>query len=161
MTAAQILGSVVIAAIVTGAIKLVRDWRKRVHAEKVARRERLGPKFRELIGICQNMQGVATRLENDPAQEIAVEPDAIRQFRTRLDAIVEPDLAEMHKQVDDVLTEMTQWWGAATQVVGMTAQGQDVNPKIRNRIDDLAESVGGNLERIKDELKAQLKELEG
>ena len=41
--------------------------------------------------------------------------------------------------------------GAATQVVGMTAQGQDVNPKIRNRIDDLAESVGGNLERIKDE----------
>ena len=109
MTAAQILGSVVIAAIVTGAIKLVRDWRKRVHAEKVARRRTSRTQVQGTHRYLPEHARRGDQARERPAQEIAVEPDAIRQFRTRLDAIVEPDLAEMHKQVDDV-TEMTQWW---------------------------------------------------
>ncbi len=54
------------------------------------------------------MVGVASRLENEPEREIPAEPGVIRQFRGRLDAIVEPDLAKLHKQVDDVLAAMTQ-----------------------------------------------------
>ncbi len=42
----------------------------------------------------------------------------------------------------------------------MSAQRQDVNPKIRNRIDDLAATVGANLGRIRRELEAELQKLE-
>lgn len=161
MLVAQILSSVVLAALVAGIVKLISDGRKRAHADLVGKRTRLGPKFRELIGICQDMQGVASRLENDPARELAVESDAIQRFRKRMDAVVEPDLANGFKQLDDALTAMTQWWGMAAQVQGMLVQGQHANPRVRDRIDQLAESTGAALKRIKGELEAQLKKLEG
>ncbi len=156
---AAIIGAVALlaGAVITGIFQLVGGRQQ----NRVARRQRLGPRLRELVGICKDVRGTAYGLQNNPAMEVNVNAGAIQRYRQRLDQIVEPDLKKLHKEVENVLTSLTTWWGRAHAVVQMDAQGQNVNPKIRDAIDDLGEKVQANIQRVEADLEMALKKLEG
>jgi hypothetical protein len=153
--------AVVAAALISLIALLINGSRQRAYEAKMARRNRLAPKLRDLIQICQELQGVASRLTHDPAHEVQASPAALRDLQQRLDGILEPDLADSHNDLQQVHSSVVQWRGMQLIALDDRGQGHHVNPRMGDRIDEIEDQVAGELTRIKKELEAALKKLEG
>jgi len=124
-------------------------------------RARLGPGLRVMIGVGQELTGIASRLINQPEFESTAAVGPLQDMRDRLHGVQEPDLVNLREEFHSVLTNVIQW---RARVRGSYEDRQaQLSPADQHRLDRIDQHEGeepGRIQELTAEAEGWLGKLE-